>query len=208
MGELDVDPSAADKRRTLWIVLWLNVAIAAGFFATGYVADSNALFANGVDNSSDAIVYALSLLAFTRSRQWKRGAARFSGVALLIFAGGVIVDAVRRFLQGSEPGGITMMGMAAIAGGVNLLSLHLLSRLKDKDVNLRAATTFSFNDFVSNGGVLLAGIVVMLTGTNWPDLIVGVAVAGIALYGGIEILRDAHMDVHDEEGTVHGSKQA
>ncbi len=208
MSELDLDLGAADKRRTLWVVLWLNVAIAAGFYATGYVADSNALLANGVDNSSDAIVYALSLLAFTRSRQWKRGAARFSGVALLIFAGGVIVDAVRRFLQGSEPGGITMMGMAAIAGGVNLLSLHLLSRLKDKDVNLRAATTFSFNDFVSNGGVLLAGIVVMLTGTNWPDLIVGVAVAGIALYGGIEILRDAHMDVHDEEGTVHGSKQA
>lgn len=207
MSEPDLNLGAADERRTLWIVLWLNVAIAAGFYATGYVADSSALLANGVDNSSDAMVYALSLLAFTRSRQWKRGAARFSGIALLIFAGGVIADAIRRFIEGSEPGGILMMGMAVIAGGVNLLSLYLLKRLKNKDVNLRAATTFSFNDFVSNGGVLLAGIVVMLTGTNWPDLITGVAVTGIALYGGIDILRDAHMDVHDEEGTVHGGEQ-
>ena len=39
----------------------------------------------------------------------------------------------------------------------------------------------------------------MITGANWPDLLVGVAVAGIALYGGIDILRDAHSDKHDEE---------
>ena len=73
-GEGELDLGSADKRRTLWIVLWLNVAIALGFFAVGYFADSNALLANGLDNSSDAIVYALSLLALTRSRTWKRGA--------------------------------------------------------------------------------------------------------------------------------------
>ena len=71
-GEGKFNLDSADKRRTLWIVLWLNVAIAIGFFAVGYFADSNALLANGLDNSSDAIVYALSLLALTRSRTWKR----------------------------------------------------------------------------------------------------------------------------------------
>lgn len=200
-GELNLD--SADKRQTLWIVLWLNVAIAIGFFVVGYFADSNALLANGLDNSSDAVVYGLSLLALTRSRTWKRGAARFSGIMLLIFAGGVIADAIRRFLEGSDPSGIMMMAMAAVAAVVNLISLRLLQKMKSKDVNLRAATTFSFNDFISNGGIIIAGIVVMLTGANWPDLVVGVAVAGIALYGGIDILRDAHMDVHDEEDTEH-----
>ena len=202
-GNHDVDLGSAEKRRTLWIVLWLNVAIAIGFFAVGYFADSNALLANGLDNSSDAIVYALSLLALTRSRTWKRGAARFSGIMLLVFAGGVIADAVRRFVEGSEPGGLMMMAMAAVAAVVNLICLRLLQKMKAKDVNLRAATTFSFNDFISNGGIIIAGIVVMLTGANWPDLLVGIAVAGIALWGGIDILRDAHMDVHDEEGTEH-----
>lgn len=203
MSKVDLDPGSSDKRRTLWIVLGLNVAIAAGFFATGYAADSNALLANGLDNSSDAIVYALSLLALTRSGPWKRGAARISGVMLLIFAVAVVVDAVRRFIEGSEPGGIIMMVMAAVAAAVNLLSLSLLRRLKDKDVNLRAATTFSFNDFVSNGGIILAGALILATGWNWPDLVVGIAVAGIALYGGVEILQDAHEDVHKGEGTLH-----
>ncbi|WP_397505814.1 cation diffusion facilitator family transporter [Qipengyuania sp. R86523] len=202
-GNHGVDLGSAEKRRTLWIVLWLNVAIAIGFFIVGYFADSNALLANGLDNSSDAIVYALSLLALTRSRTWKRGAARFSGIMLLVFAGGVIADAVRRFVEGSEPGGLMMMAMAAVAAVVNLICLRLLQKMKAKDVNLRAATTFSFNDFISNGGIIIAGIIVMLTGANWPDLLVGIAVAGIALWGGIDILRDAHMDVHDEEGTEH-----
>ena len=206
-GGHEVDVGSPEKRKTLWVVLWLNVAIAIGFFAVGYFADSNALLANGLDNSSDAIVYALSLLALTRSRTWKRGAARFSGIMLLIFSAGVIFDAYRRFVEGSDPGGILMMAMAFIAGMVNIYCLRLLQKMENKDVNMRAATTFSFNDFISNGGIIIAGIIVMLTGTNWPDLVVGIAVACIALYGGIEILRDAHMDSHDDAGTKHGEKR-
>ena len=202
-GEHDIDLGSPEKRRRLWIVLWLNVGIAVGFFAVGYFADSNALLANGLDNSSDALVYALSLLALSRSRTWKRGAARSSGIMLVVFAGGVIADAVRRFVEGSDPGGLMMMIMAAVAAVVNFLCLRMLQRMEQKDVNLRAATTFSFNDFVANGGIIIAGIVVVLTGANWPDLVVGIAVAGIALYGGIDILRDAHMDTHEEEGTEH-----
>ena len=196
----DFDLDTSDQRRTLWLVLWLNVAIAIWFFVVAYFADSNALLANGLDNSSDALVYALSLLALSRSQFWKRGAARFSGIMLLIFAGGVIADAVRRFVEGSEPGGILMIAMAAVAGIVNLYCLRLLQKMQNKDVNMRAATTFSFNDFISNGGIIVAGIIVLITGANWPDLVVGIAVAGIALYGGIDILRDANNDRHQEAG--------
>lgn len=201
-GELDLD--TVEKRRTLWLVLWLNVAIAIGFYITGIIGDSNALIANGLDNTSDALVYGLSLLALTRSRRWKRWAARFSGIMLLVFAGGVVLDAIRRFFEGSEPVGMMMMAMALIAGAVNLWCLLLLKRMENKDVNLRAATTFSLNDFFSNGGIIVAGIIVLLTGANWPDLTVGIAVAGIAIYGGIDILRDAQRDHHDEKGSDHG----
>jgi cobalt-zinc-cadmium efflux system protein len=206
MSDVNLDLGSTGKRRTLWIVLSLNVAIAVGFLATGYIGNSTALIANGLDNSSDAVVYGLSLLALTRSRTWKRGAARFSGIMLLIFAAGVVLDAIRRYFEGSEPIGAMMMTMAAVAAVVNLLSLYLLKNLQNKDVNLRAATTFSINDFVSNGGVILAGIIVIWTGSNWPDLLVGIAVAGIALYGAIDILRDAHMDVHEERRTRHGEE--
>lgn len=185
---------APDERRTLWIVLLLNAAIAVGFFATGLIGDSSALIANGVDNLSDTAVYALSLIALSRGQTWKTRAASASGVMLLIFAGGILLDVGRRYIQGSEPIGPTMMAMSAVAAVVNYVCLRMLQRLGQMDVNLRAATTFSFNDFISNGGILIAGALVLWLGTNWPDLLVGLATALIAVKGGIEILRDARAE--------------
>jgi cation diffusion facilitator family transporter len=188
------DGKVSDERRTLWIVLLLNAAIAAGFFATGLIGDSSALIANGVDNLSDTAVYGLSLVALSHGRMWKTRAAMASGVMLLIFAGGILIDVGRRYVQGSDPIGPTMMVMSAVAGVVNYICLRLLQKLKQPDVNLRAATTFSFNDFISNGGILIAGALVLWLGTNWPDLLVGLATALIAIKGGIEILRDARAE--------------
>src|SRR3546814_4367359 len=98
--------------------------LAAGFFVSGFFADSSALIANGVDNLSGTAVYALSLVALTRGQTWKTRAAVASGVMLLIFAGGILIDVGRRYLQGSEPIGPTMMVMSAIAGVVNYLCLR------------------------------------------------------------------------------------
>ena len=196
------DPQAPDERRTLWIVLLLNAAIAIGFFASGLIGDSRALIANGVDNLSDTAVYGLSLVALSRGQTWKTRAARASGVMLLIFAVGILLDVGRRYLQGSEPIGPTMMVMSAVAAIVNYICLRMLQRLKQKDVNLRAATTFSFNDFISNGGILIAGALVLWLGTNWPDLIVGLATALIAIKGGMEILRDARAEAKNSAETV------
>ena len=113
---------------------------------------------------------------------------------LLIFAGGILLDVGRRYLQGSEPIGGTMMAMSAVAAVVNYICLRLLQRLRKPDVNLRAATTFSFNDFISNGGILVAGLLVWWLGSNWPDLLVGFLTAIIAVKGGIEILRDTRKE--------------
>ena len=50
-----------------------------------------------------------------------------------------------------------MLAMAAVAAVVNLICLRMLQRTEDKDVSMRAATTFSFNDFIANGGIIIAG---------------------------------------------------
>lgn len=192
-------PRNRDQRKTLWLVLVLNLAIACGFFVVGVLADSSALIANGLDNSSDAIVYAISLVALSRPPKWKQNAARVSGTMLLFFAAGVLVDTGRRYFSGSEPLGAMIIVMAIIAAVVNIICLILLKRLHANDINLRAATTFSFNDFISNGGILIGGGLVIWTGQNWPDLMVGIAVALIAFYGGLEILRDASREAQRDQ---------
>ena len=185
------DRSNDQERKVLWIVLVLNAVLVISLLTTGILADSSGLLANAVDNASDVAVYAISLFAVGRPARFKRIAATVSGVLLLILSVGILADAIRRFITGSEPIGLTMMIMAVIAAIINLVCIKLLAGLGEKDVNLRAAETFSINDFVSNGGTLLAGILVLWTGQQWPDLLVTLGVVVIVAKGGFEILRDA-----------------
>lgn len=181
----------AAQRRTLLSVLLLNVRLAVGLVVTGLWADSSALIANALDNASDAGVYGISYYAVARSPRWKTVAATVSGVLLIVLSVAVVADVVRRFAFGAEPFGPAMIGMAVVAAAVNGLCLKLLARDRRADVNLRAAWTFSVNDFLSNFGIVVAGVLVYPLGRTWPDLVVGFAVAAVAAYGGVDILRDA-----------------
>lgn len=184
------------QKRILLTVLVLNFGLFIVLGIGGLMANSSALLANAVDNASDAAVYLLSFLAVGRAMVWKKRAARASGIMLLIVAAMVLIDAVRRFIYGSDPGGWTMIVLALIAGVINLICLELIRRQKSDDVNMKAAETFSFNDFASNGGILVAGGLVMWLNQSWPDLVVGIIVAAIALKGGLDILKS----VRETEG--------
>ncbi|QLQ14093.1 MAG: cation transporter [Brevundimonas sp.] len=182
--------NAQDQRQrgTLLLVLVLNFGLFLALGVAGWLADSSALLANAADNASDSAVYLISFLAVGRAPRWKKTAATMSGVLLLLFAIGVLADVGRRWLMGTEPIGPTMMVMALAAALVNLWCLKLLQKVDSDDVNMRAAETFSFNDFVSNGGILVAGGLVLWLGQAWPDLIVGALVAAMAAKGAFEIL--------------------
>ncbi|MCA0392893.1 MAG: cation transporter [Proteobacteria bacterium] len=185
--------SAQQKNVLRQVLLW-NLALFAGLGVAGWAADSSALLANAVDNGSDAAVYLLSYLAIDRRPVWKRGAATVSGIMLLIFAVAVLADVVRRWMYGAEPLGPVMIGLAVAAAAINLWCLVLLRRIRSEDVNMKAAETFSFNDFISNGGVIVAGGLVLWLGTSWPDLVAGALIAAVAFKGGIEILRSVRED--------------
>jgi Co/Zn/Cd efflux system component len=178
------------QRRTLLLVLVLNFGLFLALGVAGWLADSSALLANAADNASDSAVYLISFLAVGRAPRWKKAAATMSGVLLLLFAIGVLADVARRWLMGTEPIGPTMMVMALAAALVNLWCLKLLQKVDSDDVNMRAAETFSFNDFLSNGGILVAGGLVLWLGQAWPDLVVGALVAIVAAKGAFEILSD------------------
>jgi len=194
MSDEELEIRTAEQRKILWAVLALNVLLAIAFLIAGLSADSSALIANGLDNASDGIVYIITLLALNRPLVWKRAAARVSGGLLVLFAVVILFDVGRRFLDDPEPLGYPMMVMAVVAATVNALCVWLLWKIQDAEVDVRAAKTFSTNDFMANAGVLVGGGLVLWTGQAWPDLVVGLAVAAIALKGAISILQDANSE--------------
>jgi cation diffusion facilitator family transporter len=179
------------QRRTLWIALVLNALMAVIGLLIGWAAHSTGVVADALDMLSDASAYAIGLAAIGRSATFKRRAAQWSGAILLILGTGIVVEAARRGLVGSEP----LSGWMALAAGlsliVNLVVLRLLRPFQQGEVHLRATWIFTRADVVANIGVIFAAGLVALTQSRFPDLIVGAAIGAYVVKEAIEILREA-----------------
>jgi Co/Zn/Cd efflux system component len=54
---------------------------------------------------------------------------------------------------------------------------------------MKASMIFTSNDVIINSGVIIAGILVMLTNSKYPDLIIGTLVFLVVVQGAIRILK-------------------
>ena len=119
------------------------------------------------------------------------GLARFrSGRQNLLNTGfGALSEVIRRFLFGSEPLSILMMSFGFIALIANSVYLVLINKQKDSGVHMKASWIFSANDVIANLGVILAGLLVALTGSRYPDLVIGFVIGLIVLNGARRILQ-------------------
>lgn len=178
------------ERQTLRIVLGINAAMFLFEIVLGWLAQSTGLIADSLDMLADALVYAISLYAVGRAASLQDRAARLSGILQMGLAMLVLADVLRRFLYGSEPVSMLMMGVGAVALVANSICLLLIARHRDGGVHMRASLIFSANDVIANLGVIVAGILVWWLDSRYPDLIIGTAIALLALYGGIRILRE------------------
>ena len=57
---------------------------------------------------------------------------------------------------------------------------------------MRASWIFSKNDVIANLGVMAAGLIILNTGTRWPDIAIGAVITAIVLRGGLAILKEAN----------------
>jgi len=80
---------------------------------------------------------------------------------------------------------------------INLFCAYLLLRFRDDDVNMRSAWLCSRNDVLANLGVLAAAGGVAWTGSHWPDLAVGVIIAGLILQSSFGIFKEAKVELKE-----------
>lgn len=190
-SELEQLARRADQRRVLIIVLAINAVMFVVEFGAGIIANSAALMADATDMLGDAAVYAVSLYALSRSDRWKAGAATFKGVFILMLGIGILGNVAYKIVNGVPPSSTLMLGFGALALVANLICLRLLWRFRGQDVNMASTFECSRNDVISNMGVLIAAGAVAFTGSPWPDIIVGGAMAFIILRSAIRVLREA-----------------
>lgn len=181
-------PDTAAEARLLRQMLWINGAMFFIEFAVGVIAQSTGLIADSLDMFADAAVLGLSLFAVGRSHAIKSRAAHLAGWLQLALALGALGEVVRRFLYGSEPVSILMIAMGALALIANAYCLWAMAKRRNDGAHMKASYIFLANDVIANGGVILAGLLVGLTGSRYPDLVIGTVVALVVLNGARRIL--------------------
>ena len=182
------------QRRVFRIVLWINVTMFLVEAVAGILSNSTALLADSVDMLGDAIVYGLSLYVVGRGAIRQARAAAVKGIIMAAFGLGVLAQVIVKVLQGLVPYANVMGIVGVLALAANVFCLLLLWRHRGDDINMRSAWVCSRNDVIGNVGVLLAAVGVSLTGSAWPDIVIGLLVAGVFCRSAILILRDVRQE--------------
>ncbi|MBU1369431.1 MAG: cation transporter [Bacteroidetes bacterium] len=178
------------QSKLLWTVLIINFAFFIIEISTGFISKSMGLVADSLDMLADALVYGLSLWAVGSTVIRKKKVARLSGYFQLALALLGLSEVIRRFISFEEvPDFQTMIIVSILALVANSVCLYLLQKSKSKEAHMKASMIFTSNDVIINSGVILAGVLVLLTQSKYPDLIVGSIVFLIVSQGAFRILK-------------------
>jgi len=181
----------------------LNVALVVVQVFYGIVAHSVALLADAGHNFGDALGLVIAWGAHVLARlnptaRYTYGfrsasilAALLNGVILLVATGAIAWEAIGRFFEPSEVAGMTVMIVATVGILINGLSAWLLMSGQKTDLNIRGAFLHMVADAAVSLGVVIAGGLILLTGWNWLDPAVSIAISLVIVWGTWGLLRGA-----------------
>ena len=181
----------------------LNTAYVIVEGVAGWLTGSLALLADAAHNLTDVAglligwgAAVLAQRAVTARHTWGLGratilAALFNAIAILVGVGAVTWEAVHRLSEPVSVPGLTVMLVALVGIGVNTGSALLFMRARKGDLNARGAFLHMAADAAVSGAVVLAAAGIMLTGWDWLDPAVAIAVSLLIAVTAAGLFREA-----------------
>jgi Co/Zn/Cd efflux system component len=186
----------------LWIALAINAAMFLAEAFAGLKAGSASLQADALDFLGDTANYAISLSVAGLALNWRARAALVKGATMLAFGAWVVGVTVWSVWRGEVPKAEVMGVVGVVALAANLGVAVLLYGFRTGDANMRSVWICSRNDAIGNLAVLLAALGVLGSNTRWPDLAVAMIMAGLALHGGWQVVRQALGELKPKPSTA------
>jgi cobalt-zinc-cadmium efflux system protein len=196
-------PSAdADER-------WLAVALAliAGFMVVevvgGLLASSLALLSDAAHMLTDAAALGLALAASRLAARPASGrftfgfgraeilSAQINGAALLVLAGVIAIEAIRRLFAPPDVDGAFVVVVGLVGAAVNIAAAWALGRAERRSLNVEGARQHVLTDLYASLAAALAGAVVLVAGFDRADGIAALFVSALMLRSGWGLLRDS-----------------
>jgi cobalt-zinc-cadmium efflux system protein len=192
-----------ESRRALTLVLALTATFTAAEVVGGLLTGSLALLADAGHMLSDNLSLGIALLAAwlagrpatpEKSFGYKRAeilAVLANGVTLVAISIWIFVEAYSRLREPPEILGGWMLAIAAIGLLVNAAGALILSRAASESLNVQGALRHVVADALGSVGVMVAALVVILTGWRYADPLVSVAIGALILASSWSLLRES-----------------
>jgi len=196
-----IDPS--ENGRAFLIGIGLNAAFVIVEVATGIANNSMSLLTDAGHNLSDVASLLLSLVAFRLAKKkstekfsygYKKTtvlAALFNAVFLLIAIGILGVESVHRLLHPQTVKGDVIAWVAGAGILINAGSAWLFAKNRHTDLNIKSAYMHMLSDALVSAGVVAGGILIIYTGKNWIDPVIGLVIMIVILIGTWSLLADS-----------------
>lgn len=161
------------QSRVLWTVLGINAVMFVVELLSGIRSYSLALTGDSLDMLGDAIAYGSSLYVIHKGRKAQAKSALLKGSIMFLSAIVVFARAIYQAFFHATPELFVMSTVGVIALLANLLCLFLLTRHRNDNINMSSVWLCSRNDIIANTSVLVAAVLVFITGLSLPDLVIG-----------------------------------
>lgn len=187
--------------RNLLISIFLNIIITAAQVVGGIISGSLALLSDALHNFSDVISLVVSYVANKLAKKkasiqktfgYKRAeilAAFINASTLIIVAVLLIIEAIERFQnpQEIESGLVIWLSGIAILG--NGLSVLLLKKDSEANMNLKSAYLHLLTDMMASVAVLIGGLLMKFYNVFWVDSVLTFLIAIYLIWMGYDLLK-------------------
>ena len=169
----------------------------------GLISGSLALLSDAMHMLSDSTGMVIAIMALLIGRKAATAKATFgyrrveviaAMINALVVTGVVatiIYNAVIRLGSEYEIQTVTMLGVAVVGLIANAVSALILMRRQYDSLNMRGAYLHVLSDLLGSVAVIIAGIIIWLTGWTYADSIASFIIAGMVLPRALGLLRDS-----------------
>jgi len=186
------------------MVVILNVIITVAEYIGGIVSGSLALVSDAGHNLSDVASLVLGYIGQKVSqkkpgKKYSFGLKRFevlialiNALTLLVIGAYIIYEAIERYINVQPVNPVIMLPVAFVGLAGNVISMLLLYKNRDENLNVKAAFLHLLYDAVSSVGVIIVGFV-LLVESSWVmlDLVVSVAIAFMIVASSLDIIKSS-----------------
>src|SRR2546423_3512636 len=181
-------------KQSLRVAFFLTLLILGAELTGGFLANSLALLSDAGHVVTDIFALGLAWFATVQAERPANAhktfgyhrvgilAAFVNAVTLILIAFAITWEAVQRFQHPQPVQPLVMFISAGIGIAINLFIGFGLQR-EGHSLNVRAAALHVFSDVAASVGVIIAGILILLTGWTLADPLLSVGIAVLFVFG-------------------------